>query len=146
MTLGPLEILVVAFPTTEPGAEVAQALAAAQTAGDVRVIDLLIITKSAGGELDFADLADLEGIEDAAADLLAMEMLGLLADEDIAEVAQLLDPGTSAVAVLVEHTWARGLADAVAASGGELVGAARIPHHQVEEAELALEQSDGAPA
>jgi uncharacterized membrane protein len=138
MALGPLEIFVLAFPSPAPGREVAEALAATQLRGDVRVIDVEIITKSAAGELDFADVAEINGIEDLAADLIALEMLGLFADDDIEEIAQFIEPGTCAVAVLVEHTWAREISNAVHASGGGLVAAARIPHDQVEDVELAI--------
>ncbi|MBA3267089.1 MAG: hypothetical protein H0T70_02380 [Acidimicrobiia bacterium] len=144
MALGPLEILVFGFPTPSPGREVTEALATTQLAGDLRVIDVLLITKSAEGEVVAADVSDLEGIEDLAAHLVAEEMMGLLADEDVAEVAELLAPGTCAAAVLVEHTWARDLSRAVQTSGGELVAAARIPHDQVEEVEAALTAAAGS--
>ncbi|MBA3268492.1 MAG: hypothetical protein H0T70_09590, partial [Acidimicrobiia bacterium] len=44
MALGPLEILVFGFPTPSPGREVTEALATTQLAGDLRVIDVLLIT------------------------------------------------------------------------------------------------------
>ncbi len=138
MALGPLEIVVIGFPTVEPGQEVAEALAGTEMQGDLRVIDSLVITKSAAGEVAMADVADIVGIEDLAAHLVANDMMGLLSDDDVAECGQLLDAGTCAVAILVEHLWARDLAEAVRHSSGQLVAAARIPHEQVEEVEAAL--------
>ena len=138
MALGPLEILVVGFPTEQPGPEVLQALAATQVQGDLRVIEVLLLTKSSDGEVEVIDMAELEGVENLAADVVADDMMGLLAEEDIAEVAGLLEPGTSAAAVLVEHVWARDLSRAVREAGGELIASARIPPENVEEAEAAL--------
>jgi uncharacterized membrane protein len=138
MALGPLEILVVGFPTERPGPEVVQALAATQMQGDLRVIEVVVLSKSPAGEVDVIDVAELDDVEDVAAHVVADDMLGLLADEDVAEVGQLLDPGTCAAAVLVEHVWARGLGQAVRDAGGELIAAVRIPHQNVEEAEAAL--------
>ncbi len=138
MALGPLEILVVGFPTERPGPEVAQALAATKLQGDLRVIEVLLLTKSPDGDVEVIDVAELEGVEDLAAHVVADDMIGLLADEDVAEVAELLEPGTCAATVLVEHVWARGLGQAVRDAGGELLATARIPHEYVEEAEAAL--------
>ncbi len=56
----------------------------------------------------------------------------------LSALGDVLAPGTAIVAVLVEHTWARDISNAVHASGGGLVGAARIPHDQVEDVELAI--------
>ncbi len=110
MALGPLEIVVIGFPTVEPGQDVAEALAGTEMRGDLRVIDSLVITKSAAGEVAMADVADIVGIEDQAAHLVANDMMGLLSDDDVVECGQLLDAGTCAVAILVEHLWARDLA------------------------------------
>ncbi len=138
MALGPLEIVVVTFPSTEPGDRVARALARTELQGDLRVIDLLLVSKAADGELNAVDVSDIESIGDLAADLVAQEMLGLLTEEDIAEIGELLDPGSSAVAILVEHLWAAGLARDFRAHGGEMVASIRIPPEQVEAAEEAL--------
>jgi len=141
MALGPLEILVVGFPTPSPGREVAQALATTQLAGDLRVIDVLLVSKSDDGAVTASDVAELDDIEELAAHLVVDDMMGLLADEDVVEVAELLAPGTCAAVVLVEHTWARDLGRAVRLSGGELIAATRIPHDQVEEVEALLAAS-----
>ena len=46
------------------------------------------------------------------------EALGSEAGETLQELAKVLEPGTAIAAVLVEHSWARSLDDAVARTGG----------------------------
>ena len=52
---------------------------------------------------------------------------GLLDDDDIAEAASVLEPGTSAVLLVYENAWASPFVTAAHAAGGRLVASERIP-------------------
>ena len=108
MELGPVDVVVVAFPGDIPGAMLV-ALDVVEASGDIRLIDALVVTKDVNGRVARTELADVESTQDLAADLLARGALGLIGIDDVDEVGQVLEPGTSALALLVEHVWARGV-------------------------------------
>ena len=60
---------------------------------------------------------------------MALEVLasGLLADEDLEELAEDVETGASAVVVAIEHVWARSLASRLLQVGGAVVATERIP-------------------
>lgn len=55
------------------------------------------------------------------------EVGGLIGEDDIAYVGGNLAPGSAAVVLLAEDTWASSLAGALDRSGGVLIEGARIP-------------------
>ena len=61
-------------------------------------------------------------------------MSGLLSEGDLKELADDMEPGSTAAVLLVEHVWATRLAKAVRAAQGSLVLAERIPHAVIAEA------------
>jgi uncharacterized membrane protein len=144
--LGPIQMLTLAFPGNRFTGEILPELDRLKGEGIVRVIDMLVVRKDAQGKALVATASDLD-FEEATAlgsyfgalagfasggpegfDRGAIAGAAELADghvfdeDDIFRVTQALDPNTSAVMILLEHTWARGLLDAVArASGIELM-------------------------
>jgi hypothetical protein len=71
---------------------------------------------------------------------------GLLSDEDTAEAAKALEPGTSAALLVYENRWAAPFAAAVRRSGGQLVANGRIPVQAVLAALEAAEEAEEAAA
>ena len=69
---------------------------------------------------------------------------GLLSEDDTAEAAAALEPGTSAALLVFENRWAAPFASAVRRSGGQLVASGRIPVQAVLAAFEALEEEAGA--
>ncbi|MFP3962786.1 DUF6325 family protein [Actinomadura fulvescens] len=126
MSWGPLEFLVLAFPGSAPGKAAADALAVLHRPG-VEIVDSLLVTKGADGAVTSTELADLPEFREV------MTRHDLIAAEDADEVAAGLDPGTCALAVLIEHAWARQAADAVERAGGRLAASVRIPADHVPE-------------
>ena len=63
---------------------------------------------------------------------------GLLSEGDLKELADDMEPGSTAAVLLVEHVWATRLAKAVRAAQGSLVLAERIPHAVIAEARESL--------
>ena len=138
--MGPVEFLMLAFPGETIGADVVAPLDALCHAGGVRVIDSLIVTKRANGAVDTAELTDFD---DLASVLSSPDEVSLIGQEDAAEAAELLDPGTSALLVLVEHLWAAEAAIAFRAAGGRIAASVRIPPEHITEAHRALVDAEG---
>jgi uncharacterized membrane protein len=133
MSIGPVEILVVAFPGNQFTGEIAPALEALVKAGTIRVIDLVFVTKGADGEVVGVELSEVDEATSAAFRPHIEEPSGLLSDEDIADLGADLAPSSSAAILLFEHVWATEFRDAVVNSGGELVASIRIPKEVVDE-------------
>ena len=133
MDIGPVEILVVAFPGNQFTGEIAPALADLVESGLIRVIDLVFVTKDADGTVVGIELSDLDEATGAAFQPHVEEPSGLLADEDIEDLGAELEPNSSAAILLFEHVWATRFRDAVIDSGGQLVAAVRIPKEVIDE-------------
>ncbi|GAA3507160.1 DUF6325 family protein [Streptomyces showdoensis] len=137
--MGPVECLVLAFPGERLKVAAVTAVADLRKAGQVRLIDSLVVTKSATGEVSGSELADYEEYEEAAAEI--GPEANLLGPEDAAEVAETLEPGSCALMLLVEHVWAAEAAQAVREAGGHVAGRVPIPHEFVEQARTAYREA-----
>ncbi|MFB7946517.1 DUF6325 family protein [Kitasatospora phosalacinea] len=135
--MGPAELLVLTFPRETVGVEAATALVRLRAAAGVRVIDSLVVLRDAGGEATYAELADLEHLRGVAG--LDGDELPLIGPEDAQEAAELLEPGSTALIVLIEHLWAEEAAAALRAAGGRIASGVRIPPENIEEAVRAAE-------
>lgn len=96
--------------------------------GVVRLIDGLVTTKTAAGEVtaaEFDEYIELRGL------LAGRDVARLIGPEDVREAAELLDRGSCALLLVVEHVWAQDAAVAVRAAGGRIVGSVRIPAERV---------------
>ncbi len=125
--LGPIDWVVVEFPAGERTftGEMARELASLADAEMVRVLDLLVVTKDADGEIDVTEFEDL-GDRDALVGLEG-QMAEVLALEDIEHVAEAMEPGSAAGVLVWENTWAAPFAVAARRSGGQLIASGRIP-------------------
>jgi hypothetical protein len=125
--IGPVQVLVVGFDQPNFSGEVLGEFTRLREAGLVRLIDVLLVSRSGDGTLE-----TLEAPDAAAADLgrLAAEVLGQ--PEDATEAGAEIDAamwsladaipigGTAAVA-LIEHVWAAPLSAAIQRAGGTLL-------------------------
>ena len=125
--LGPVDYLVVEFPAGESNftGEMADELVALTEAGTIRVIDILILTKSADGTVDAMELSDVENL--GPLQQLEAELAELLAEEDVANLAAAMDPGSTAGVLIWENLWAAPFASAARRAGGQLIADGRIP-------------------
>jgi uncharacterized membrane protein len=123
---GAVEIAVIEFPGSQFNGEIAPALAELVDAGIVTIIDLVFVTKDEDGTVEGVELADIE--EEIANAFAGVEgdVKGLLSDEDVQTAGEALSPGSSAVLIVWENTWARRFVGAVRDSGGRLVAHDRI--------------------
>ncbi len=140
MALGPIEILVIEFPGNQFTGEIIPELERLIDSDTISVIDGLLVRKDVDGEVTFVEFDEL-GVNDDASKLAGVmdQLDALISDEDVAEWAAALEPGSSEAILVFEHTWAKGFRDAIVNSGGVLADNIRIPGFVVEElmAELA---------
>jgi fructosamine-3-kinase len=127
--LGPIDYLVVEFPAGKAdfSGAMAEQLKALVEAGTIRVLDLLIITKDADGEVDAFEVHEFEDGDAGILRELGAEYAELLSEEDVGYIAEALEPGTVAAALVWENTWAAPFAASIRHSGGQLVASGRIP-------------------
>jgi hypothetical protein len=146
MTLGPLEYLVVGFEGNRFTGKILAELRAAQEKGIIRVVDLFVLKKDDKGNIAALELRDLSAEEAAELAPLASNLMGLLASEDIGQVAADLPNNCAAGLLLFEHTWAIGLKEAIKNAGGVAVAGGFVAPdvlRMVEEDLEAAQQSTG---
>ena len=127
--LGPVDYLVVAFPAEAANfsGEMATELKGLVASNTVRVLDLVMIMKGDDGSVEAAELRDADDTEVGELRAMERDLAILLAEEDIEEIGASLVPGSAAMVLVWENTWAAPFGSAVRRSGGELVTTGRIP-------------------
>jgi hypothetical protein len=139
--LGPIDYIVVEWPGHQPTGEAAPILVDLVERGIVRVLDLAFIAKAEDGSVAGLEIKDLgEQVEELK--LFEGASSGLLSEEDTAEAAKALEPGTSAALLVYENRWAAPFASAVRRSGAQLVASGRIPVQAVIAALEAAEEAE----
>jgi hypothetical protein len=124
--MGPVDYILVEWKDKQPSGEAAPILVDLVERGVVRVLDLAFITKAEDGSVAGMDVSGL-GEADEEMKLFEGASSGLLGDDDLAEAAEALEPGTTAALLVYENRWAGPFAAAVRRSGGQLVAGGRIP-------------------
>jgi Family of unknown function (DUF6325) len=132
---GPVQVLVVGLDRPTFSGEVLAEFTRLREAGIVRLVDLLVVSRTEEGAFDTLTLP--EGVEadfgDLAARILGQTESSAEPEAEAAEVDPAADPaptwsltdaipmgGTAAVA-LIEHTWAAPLSEAIQRAGGTLL-------------------------
>jgi hypothetical protein len=140
--LGPIDIVVIAYPADAPmTGEAVPILLDLVERGIIRVLDVLFVMQNADGtfsgfeatDLDAKGVGDLREFEGASS--------GLLGDDDVATASETLEPGSAAVMIVYENRWAGPFAAAVRRNGGVVVDNQRIPHQDVMDALDAVEST-----
>lgn len=128
--MGPIDYLIVEWPDRQPTGEAAPYLIDLVDRGLIRILDLAFIAKAEDGSVAVLEIADM-GDEVEAFAAFEGASSGLLSDEDTAEAATALEPGTSAALLIYENRWAAPFAAAMRRTGGQLVASGRIPVQDV---------------
>ncbi|MGE5827082.1 MAG: DUF6325 family protein [Micromonosporaceae bacterium] len=125
--MGPVDYLVVEFPGSRMTGEGLPILVDLVDRGIIRVLDLVFIKKEHNGRIRGLTITDLD--QDGAANLAVFEgaASGLLADDDIVEASEALQPGSSAGILVYENVWAAPFAAALIRGGAQVVASGRIP-------------------
>jgi hypothetical protein len=135
---GPIDYIVLEFQADRLQGEAAEAVIDLVERGLVRVLDLLIVAKAEDGTFSGVALDDL-GDDLQAFAAFEGATSGMLGDEDMAEAASAMEPGTVAAVLVYENTWAIPFVRAVRRAGGTLIASGRIPADVVNDALDALE-------
>jgi hypothetical protein len=137
MPVGPVDLLVLSFPSENADPGVIAALQDVVSNGFVTVLDLVFLSKGHDGVVRQVDVTqDLDGV---GLGILQIEQQSLISEDDLELARDTLDPGHSAALVVYENSWARGVSGAVVDAGGELTLHVRIPRDVVEAALEAAE-------
>ena len=138
---GPIDYVVIEFPEDAIGTDAAREIADLVDHGTVRLWDLLVVHKAADGSCVEVDLAApdarLGGLR-----TFAGARSGLLGGNDIQEAGEVMEPGSVAVVLLYENTWAVPFVAASRSESGEMVATARLTAQQIMDALDAVESAD----
>lgn len=118
----------------------ASELSALMESNTVRVLDLLLLTKDADGSVEASELREADDSEVGQLRAAEADLAVLLAESDVEEIGRVLEPGSTAAALVWENTWAAPFGSAVRRSGGQLVASGRIPTQAI----LAATEADRA--
>ena len=153
--LGPVDYLVVAFPTDRMTGEAFRMLVDLVDRGIIRILDLAFVRKDHDGAVTTLSQLDVERLQVLDAALFDGAASGLLDETDLSEAAAAMDPGTAAAVLVYENVWAAPFATALRRAGGQLVAIGHIPVQallevldelEAEEAEAETGSSVPAPA
>jgi uncharacterized membrane protein len=140
--LGPVELAVIGFPGSQFSGEIAPAVADLVESGTVSILDLIFITRDDDGTVAGFELSEVD--DEIAGPYLEIEgeAGALLSEEDMQAIGELLEPGSSALAIVWENTWARDFVTAVRNSQGVLLAHDRMDAATVAEALAAAGEDD----
>jgi hypothetical protein len=141
--MGPIDYLVIEWPGRQPTGEAAPFLVDLVDRGLIRILDLAFIAKAEDGSVAGLEISDL-GQQVEELKVFEGASSGLLSEDDTAEAAAALEPGTSAALLVFENAWAAPFASALRRSGAQLVASGRIPVQAVLAALEAAEEAEAA--
>jgi ACT domain-containing protein len=136
--MGPVDVAVILFEGNQFNGDVAPAIAELADSGTVRVIDLAFVRKETDESISIVEVSEAD-VTDTFKDINESQF-DLLSDEDLSDIAQGLDPGSAALVVVWENSWAARMAAAVRASRGRVIDFERIPADRVVRAIAALNE------
>lgn len=123
---GPIDYIVVEFPGNKMTGEAWPLLVDLVERGLVRILDMVFIRKELDGSVVALTVEDADD-ESGTLEVFAGASSGLLGEDDLAEAASAVEPGSSAGVLVWENRWAAPFAAAVRRGGGQLVASGRIP-------------------
>ena len=138
--LGPVDWIVVEFPETKLHGEIAPILKDLVDRELVRVLDLLFLTRDLDGGFEVFEASDPEDSEIGELRAYEAQLAMLLSEQDITDLVETIEPGSSAAVLVWENRWAAPFASAVRRAGGQLAASGRIPIQAV----IAAVEADAA--
>src|SRR3954451_22506622 len=143
---GPVDYLVIEFPGAHMTGEGLPLLVDLVDRGIVRVLDLAFVKRRDDGSVLALDIGEVDRDGNTGLGVFAGASSGLLAPDDLASVAEVIEPGSAAAIIVYENRWAAPLATALTRGGARLVAGARIPAPVLLEALDAVEAAESIPA
>jgi hypothetical protein len=126
-------MLVVKFPGNQFTGDIMPAIAELVENGTVTIVDMVLVHKDAQGTVTLFEFIDLDAEEFGEWAPLIVGSTPMLNDDDVYDLAQLLENNSAAGVILFENTWAKRFADAVRVAKGEVLLNERIPRVVIEE-------------
>ena len=124
--MGPIDYVVLEWPKQQPTGEAVPLILDAVDRGVIRILDVALLAKDTDGSVATLELGELNGDGGGFGEFEGASS-GLIGEDDLAEAAAILEPGTSAAVLIWENRWAAPIATAIRRSGGQLVASGRIP-------------------
>ncbi|MDM8519907.1 hypothetical protein QUF64_07655 [Anaerolineales bacterium HSG6] len=142
MQIGPIQILVIGFESNDKfTGEIMRELELIRGRSVIRVLDLLFVMKDEVGNITTYKNNDLNDEEELEIGVVISRMMGLkessqaehgleeallaanygITQADIVDLSNQIEPGSSAGVLMIEHTWALGLKDAIINAGGRML-------------------------
>ena len=142
--LGPVDWIVVEFPGSKFNGEIAPVLQDLIERDLIKVLDLMMLRKDDAGELEIFELTDLEEGELGELRTEEAALAMVLSEQDVLDIAETIQPGSTAAVLVWENLWAAPFGTAVRHAGGQLVASGRIPVQAVLAAIEADLEEEGA--
>lgn len=139
---GPIDFVLIEFTGGKPLDGVAAALLDLVERGLVCIYDFVAVRKDEDGTFSGIAFDAAEAAEFGDFVAFAGARSGLLGDDDLADAAEAMEPGTKAILVMFENAWARPFVAAARDAGGEMIASSRIPAKDVIELLDALEAAE----
>jgi hypothetical protein len=124
---GPIDFLLLEFDPERATGAAAVALLDLVEQGTIRIYDLLVIRKDEDGTVSGIDINALSADLLGGFAVFAGAQSGLVGDEDLAEAAAAMEPGTAAALIVYENAWAIPFIAGARAAGAQVIASARIP-------------------
>jgi hypothetical protein len=121
---GPIDYIIVGFEGNKFDGSILKALGDAIDKGTIGLVALSVLSKDAKGKITTLDMADIGG--ELAVDITDGTTSDIVGQDDIDEVADLLENNTTAGLLVIEHLWAKPLKKAILDANGVLVADGRI--------------------
>lgn len=137
---GPWQVIAVQFGSgADSQARVLDEVDRLQGRGVLRLLDMLFVAKNEDGTIERLVVGDDEDFGALLASIISLDGAGLVETAggagssgfdpaDAWAMAESLLPGTALAFLLVEHRWAQPLFDAIAETGGALLGEGFLTH------------------
>jgi uncharacterized membrane protein len=138
--MGPVQLLVIGFDDPVFDGSIMAEVERLRENDVVRLIDVIVVRKTADGDLETIETRDTEAAEEFGATVGALIGVGaageegatigavrgaeaaatgeLLSDEEVWYLADAIPEGSAAAVALLEHRWAVPLRDAIGRAGG----------------------------
>jgi uncharacterized membrane protein len=135
-TTSSVNAMVIGFEGNHFSGEILPALEDVVQRGLVRILDLAFVRKDVDGKVTVIRLEDAgpdmgrlvsTGIVDAN------DIGGLISEEDVADMADSVEPGSSAAMMVFEQTWLNRVREAIANANGKVMTFERVPIEVVEQ-------------
>jgi hypothetical protein len=121
---GPIDYIIVGFEGNKFDGSILKALGDAIDSGVIALVDLAFVMRDEDDKVTKLEVSDLG--DDYAVEFVEKYKPTGGSEEDIQEVADLIEKNCAAGLLVVEHLWAKPLKKAIADAGGVLLADGRI--------------------